>query len=137
MLGQRRPSNETVQRSRRTRWLHAVAFVAVWASIGSALGAGANSVNGLSFGFADQKGLESDARKSAVADAKSRAQDIADALGVKLGDPLQVTEGGISGQPPPVFPMAADGRGSAAAPPISPGELTVSDSVYIVFSISK
>jgi uncharacterized protein len=104
-----------------------------------ALGAGANSVYGLSFGVDDTKALDSEARIKAIEDARAKAQEIADALGVKLGEAIMVSEGGAGSVIPYYPPMAADGAvaSGAGAPPISPGELTVTQSLSIVFAIEK
>ena len=107
--------------------------------INDALNAGANSVNGLSFTVEDTKALEAEARTKAVADAKTRAQQLADELGMKLGPAIYITENGGYFPPPPI-PM--DGMGgaraadAAAPPPISPGQQTVTNNVQIVFSIN-
>lgn len=109
--------------------------------INTALDAGANSVHGLSFGVEDSVALENEARTRAIADARRKAEHIAQALGVTLGDPIMVTEGGAPMMPPVVmYPemAAADGAGmgGGAAVPVSPGQLTVSQSISIVYSIS-
>ncbi len=109
--------------------------------IEAGLSAGANAVNGLSFGVEDTKALEEEARREAVSDARARAEQIAETLGVKLGAPVMVTEGYGSFPIPTYYPMvAADAMGvggGGAAAPISPGQLTVSMGVSVVFSIDR
>src|SRR5574341_514059 len=113
----------------------------VGAIVSAGLDAGANTVAGLSFAIDDMDALEAQARADAVENAKARAQQLADALGVTLGDAVYVTEGG--GYIPPVYyPQPAFGMGggaadAAAAAPISPGQLTVSVSVSVVFAIGS
>ncbi len=99
------------------------------------LDAGANSVNGLSFGINDPKPLESQARTAAIDDARQRAGELADALGVKLGDPIQVSET-TSGVPQPraLSAEAAQGLGGGAVP-ISTGQLSVSVQVNVTFQL--
>jgi len=103
--------------------------------IQKALDAGANSVNGLSFGINDPKPLESQARTAAIDDARQRAGELATALGVKLGDPIQVNESG-SGVPQPraLSAEAAQGLGGGQVP-ISTGQLSVSVQVNVTFQL--
>jgi uncharacterized protein YggE len=94
--------------------------------------AGANTINWVNFSIADRAALEADARIAALADARDRAQQLADELGVQLGEVLEVVEysGGFVG------PMeAAAGGGGGGVPPISQGSLTVSLSLNVKFAI--
>ena len=105
--------------------------------IDAGLSAGANSVFGLSFGIDDTTQLEEDARLDAVANARDRAQKLADAMGVTLGDPIFISESFSGG---PVQPFAFDmaqGAGGAGAPPISGGQLSVSVQVNVTFAIAQ
>lgn len=104
--------------------------------IGAALDAGANSVNGLNFGIENNDELLAEARSAAVADARARAEQLADGLGVTVGKPITISEQGGGGVPLQRAPMAADmAFAEAAAPPISGGELSVSSQVYVVFEL--
>lgn len=104
--------------------------------ISAALEAGANQINGLSFGIEDTDALEAEARAAAVADAKEKAEQLAEVLGVKLGDPVVVSEGG--GAVAPVARGAFDMvMAESAAPTIAGGELTVSIYVSVSFAIGK
>lgn len=103
--------------------------------IDAGLSAGANQVYGLSFGIEDTAALEDEARLDAVADARARAEQLAAALGVELGEPIAISEG-FGGQAYPVIERAAaDGMGGGV-PPISEGELTVSKQIAIVYAIA-
>ena len=104
--------------------------------IDAALNAGANTVYGLTFGISDTTALESEARRKAVEDARTRAQELADALGVTLGDPIIVSESTGGGVVPMYAVEAAGGRGGGA-PPISQGQMAVTVSVSVVYSISQ
>ena len=106
----------------------------VGAVIQAGLGAGANNLNNLSFGIADTKSLEAAARKAAVTDAKDRAQQLADAAGVKLGTPMTISES-IGNVPVPMFNRAADTFAASAAPQINAGQLSVSITVNITYGI--
>jgi uncharacterized protein YggE len=94
---------------------------------------GANTLNGLSFGLADERPLQDQARVLAVADAKARASLLAEAAGVTLGPILSITEGGSYQPPQPMFRMAAE----SAAPPVSGGTLDISASVTMVWTLAQ
>lgn len=102
--------------------------------IQAGLNAGATSVNGLSFGIADTTSLEQEARTKAVENARSRAQNLADALGVTLGAPIIISETFGGGPGPVMYDAAAVGMGGAG-PQITPGQLNVSVQVNITFAI--
>lgn len=92
---------------------------------------GANTLNGLTFGLANPRPIEDDARKAAVADALARAQVLALAAGESLGPILSITEGGGGQQPMPMlFKAAAD-----SAVPLAAGEVGVSAEVTIVWQL--
>ena len=103
--------------------------------IQTGLDAGANNIWGLTYGIDDSAALEAEARTKALADAADRAQQLANALGVSLGDPIAVSElvGGLS----PIFAEAAfaRGMGGGGGPPLSPGELTVQIQVDVMYAV--
>jgi uncharacterized protein YggE len=106
----------------------------VSAVIQAGVNAGANSINSLSFGIADRTALESEARADAVADARARAEELAQLMGVSLGEPLVIVEGGAEG----FFPLAearAMGMGGAGVP-IEAGQLSVNVNVRVTFAIT-
>lgn len=107
----------------------------VGAVLQAGLGAGANNINSLSFGISDTKALEAAARKAAVADAYDRAKQLAEAAGVTLGTPITISES-VGSVPVPMFNRAADFAMAAAAPQINAGQLSVSISVNITYSIN-
>ena len=101
------------------------------AILDAAIADGANTLNGLTFGLADPRPLEDDARKAAVADALARAQVLALAAGETLGPIVSITEGGGGQQPMPMlFKAAAD-----SAVPLAAGEVGVSAEVTIVWQL--
>ena len=105
--------------------------------IGAGLDAGANAVRNLSFGIQDTAELEAEARREAVENARSRAEQLAEGLDVSIGAPVQISE--ASGGGPVVERAAADAEmmAAGAAPPISEGELTVSVRVNVSFLIEQ
>ncbi|MCJ2061535.1 SIMPL domain-containing protein [Methylobacterium sp. J-088] len=101
-----------------------------------ALDAGANRIDGVSFGLRDPDRLDAALRVAAARDARGRAVALAEALGVKLG-PL-CTLGPAGGAPYPLAnrtlaaPMAAKGRGV----PIEAGTIQMSSEVAATFAVS-
>ena len=79
--------------------------------------------------------LQAEARTEAVADARARAEQLAQDTGLTLGDVLNIQEGVVSGGYAS-YPAAeaAFGIGGGGAP-ISSGELKVSVQVQITFAL--
>lgn len=101
------------------------------------LAAGANRVDGISFAVTDPSVGMAEALTEAVARARSSAEAIAGALGVRLGEVLDAS---TSSAPPRPMPYAQrmdmEVMAQAAAPtPIQPGEQTVTATVSIVYAI--
>ena len=68
---------------------------AVGALIDAAFAAGANTLNGISFSASDTEAAENEAMKQAVADAKRKAEVLAEASGLKLTGIEGISEGGV------------------------------------------
>jgi uncharacterized protein YggE len=108
--------------------------------VDDAVQAGGNDtqIQGIFFTIDNPDDLKSEARQKAVADAKQKAQTLADAAGVEVGDALQISE---SSYTPPVYDASRSFAGAdvAAAPapetPVQPGELDVSVDVSVTWSI--
>jgi uncharacterized protein YggE len=95
---------------------------------------GANTLNGLSFGLADDRPLMDEARTEAVADAAAKATLYAKAAGVTLGRVMTIAEAGGYAPPRPLAMEA--GFAKAADVPVAPGELAVTASVSVVYEIA-
>jgi uncharacterized protein YggE len=95
--------------------------------------AGANNIWGVTFSLEDQSAAQADARANAVADAKTRAQALADLSGVTLGPVMSVSEV-INGGSIPV-PVAMAKEAALGAGTISPGELEISYQVQVSYFI--
>jgi uncharacterized protein YggE len=105
-------------------------------TVGKALDAlvqegGATNV-GVSFGLADPKAAQAEARTLAIADARSRAQAMAGAAGVKLGQVMRVSDLTASGYPSAGYAINA---AAPAASQLPVGELNVTVTVEVDFAI--
>lgn len=102
--------------------------------IDQAVQSGANSLNGLSFTFADPKPLYEEARRDAVAQAKAKAELLTDAAGVGLGRLMTIQDGHI-GAPSPEPRMMRMEAADASAVPLASGESTVTANVTLIYEI--
>jgi hypothetical protein len=100
------------------------------AVLDSASRAGANEVYGPSLTRANRSGLEAKALKAAYANARQRAEALAEAAGVSLGKVTAITEQQSGGEYTPM----ADKRATAA--PIETGREQIAASVTVTFAIS-
>jgi uncharacterized protein len=99
--------------------------------VDAAVGAGANQVYGPSLTRSDQEAVYRGALKAAYADARAKAQALADAAGVTLGAMTSTVEGGASAP----MPLAA-GRAEDAKATIEPGTQEIQASVSVTFAVS-
>jgi uncharacterized protein YggE len=107
--------------------------------IDTAVNAGANTIYSFNFAIEDTAGLEEQARQQAVANAKDRAQQLADALGVTVGNPVVISES-YGSQTPPI-PYASGGGydmavAQSASLPVASGQLDVTVQILVTFAIS-
>lgn len=63
--------------------------------IDAAFAAGANTLNGISFSASDPSQAEAEAMKMAVADAKKKAEILAETAGLKIAGIQSISEGGV------------------------------------------
>jgi uncharacterized protein YggE len=92
-------------------------------------------MDGLDFTVDDPSAAEEQARKQAMADAERRAETIATAAGVKLGNVIGVSEGG-GGMPVPYpGPRAMAFKAEAADTPVEAGSQEIVVSVSVSFAI--
>lgn len=101
------------------------------------LEAGANRVAGLQFEIRDSEPHRLEALRRAVQRARSEAEVMAAALGMRLGLPSEVQGGAERPSPPPMFQAAMRMEVMADAPttPVEAGLQTVSASVTITYRI--
>jgi uncharacterized protein len=105
------------------------------ALLDKAVGAGANSVYGVSFGHSDPGALLDKARPLAVADARRKAEIYATADGAKIGRLIKLTEG--AGSHPPIGFARAFAANAAAPTPIEAGEDKLTIGVTARFELTQ
>ncbi len=93
-------------------------------------------VNSISFTVDDPSAYYEEARELAMADAKAKAEQLADLGRVKLGRVTYISESGVAVPVVREFYAGAPVPAPAAAPtPISPGETEIRLSVQVAYSI--
>jgi hypothetical protein len=106
----------------------------VEAFVSEALAAGANRLDGVSFGIANPAPLRAQARVLAVRDAVARASALAAEAGQALGRPLTLSESSSSPYPQPLFKAMAAAP-EAGGDTLAPGQVTVSCQVNAQFEL--
>lgn len=98
---------------------------------------GVSNISGLSFGVDNEEQVIAKAREKAIADAKEKAEKLADALGVKLVRIVSFYEGGnypvYFGKEAAVYGMGGDGM--TVPPSIPSGENQIISNVSITYEI--
>jgi uncharacterized protein len=88
------------------------------------------TLHGISFSIDEPTALQDAARLAAVASAKAKAEQLATANGLKLGDVVTINEG--SGSSTPMFARASF---AADSMPLQPGSQSVTASVTITYQL--
>lgn len=100
--------------------------------------AGANQIGNLNFKIDDPEKLKAEARAKAIADAKKKAGELKDQVGIKLGKIVNFSEG-ISGYPVPImYEAMSKGMGGGVGgggPSVPAGENEVIVNVTITYQI--
>ena len=101
----------------------------------AAAGGDLTRIDNISFSVDDPSAYYEEARQKAMTDAKAKAEQLAELAGVTLGKPTYISEG-ISY---PTYPRAVYEMAPAASPmpetPISPGEMEITLTVQVAYSI--
>lgn len=93
-------------------------------------------IDSISFTVEDPTSYYKEARAKAIADAITKAKQMAQAAGIKLGKLLYISEGSQYVQPVEVRDYLMKAEGAATAPTsISAGELTIQVTVQMVYDI--
>ena len=111
---------------------------AVGEVIDSAFAAGANTLNGISFSDSDTDAAKAESLKKAVADAKAKAEILAEASGLKINRIDLITEGGTFSYDNTVSNFSARGLAEekemdAGSTVVRAAKLIVSASVTVTF----
>jgi uncharacterized protein len=97
---------------------------------------GATRVFGIAFESSDMEALKNQARDQAMANARAKADQMARDAGVSLGRPTLIEESDTGGVTPVQQNVAPRAAVAAQAPtPIQPGQLQVSTTVRVIWSI--
>ena len=97
---------------------------------------GATTIGGLSFDVSNMQGAKDQAREQAMADAKRKAEQLANLAGVGLGRPLSINATDSGGAPPTPYRGVAEAAPAAVAPPpIEPGTSEVRTTVNVTYFI--
>lgn len=100
-------------------------------------GGDAVRVNGISFTVDEPEEFLDQARADAIADARGRAETLADAAGVSLGSVRSISEStSFIGEQRFAAPEAAFDTAAGGATSISPGEQELSVNVSVVFEVN-
>ena len=105
-------------------------------ALGASVQAGANSIDGLSYGITDPTALEASARELAVADARNRAEHLTALTGMQLGRVLNIDESSYQPRPQTelrAFAMMAQAAGGGAT--VEEGQLSVQVELRITWEL--
>ena len=105
----------------------------------AAIKAGANQINGISFDIEDRAAAQKQARDLALQDAETKAQEVADTVGVTLGE-IQIINVSNSSyvQSYPIYGMGGGMKADMVAEtsvPVSAGQIVVTYDVSLVYRI--
>jgi uncharacterized protein len=111
----------------------------VGAVLDAAIEAGSNNIYGIEFGLDNTDAVEAEARKSAVADARAKAEELGELAGVTVSGVVSVSEvigsgGGYYNASN--FNQLDRGMGGGGTP-ISPGELDLTLQLQVVYAIAE
>jgi len=102
----------------------------------AAAGGDFTRIESISFSVDDPSAYHQEARQKAMADAKTKAEQLAELAGVKLGKPTYISESAYL--PPPIYRQDLYEKGAAAPvpeTPISPGEMEISLTIQVAYAI--
>ncbi len=98
--------------------------------------AGVNNIGGINFSIKDAKSARAKARMDAIALARTKAENMAKAAGVRLGKVLEIREGGgYTPRPQPM--MMVKSMDMMESTPVAAGEQTLSVTVNITYALEQ
>lgn len=103
----------------------------------SAIDAGSNSIQGISFHVEDPTHAEDEARAEAIADAQAKAQELADAAGAQLGEVITINTSVYVPYPMVAYAKVGYGMGGGGgeAPPVSLGAYEVQVQITMTYDL--
>ncbi|WP_293904420.1 SIMPL domain-containing protein [Phenylobacterium sp.] len=108
------------------------------AAVDATVNAGANQVNGISFGLSDPTAAENAAREAAVKALSAKADLYARATGYRISRLVTLSEGGGYTPQPPMPMLAYAKRGVAAdSTPVAAGELNVRIDITGLYEVTR
>jgi uncharacterized protein YggE len=108
------------------------------AAIDATVSAGANQIQGISFGLKDPSTAENQARLDAVKALQAKASLYAQATGHRVSRLVSLSEGGGYAPPPPMPVMAmARAEKFDASTPVQPGQLTVRVDITGLYELAR
>jgi len=108
------------------------------AAVDATVNAGANQVNGISFGLDDPTAAENAAREAAVKALAAKADLYARATGYRISRLVTLSEGGGYTPQPPMPMMAMAGRAQFKdSTPVASGELNVRIDITGLYEVTK
>lgn len=105
--------------------------------IDAALDAGANQLQGVSFGLLDDRAVKQQALRQAIGEARDKADAMAAALGMELDGLVSISEQAGFVQPPMMEMSRAMALQAESSTSVSPGEIAVSASVSLEYRLSE
>ena len=104
-------------------------------ALSASVDAGANTIYGVGYSVADHAALESQARDTAMADAKARATQLAKDAGTTLDAPITISEV-INNGPEPFFGARGAPSVAQSAPvPVQTGQIQVQIQVNVLYQM--
>jgi len=98
---------------------------------------GGNAINGVSFSIDEPDKFQNDARIEAIKDAAAKAELYAKAVGYKVKRIVTISEQDYYPQPVPMVMQMRQQDMAAAPTPIAAGEVSLTQTVNVVFELTK
>ena len=98
---------------------------------------GGNTINGVSFSIDKPDQFQNDARIEAIKDAAAKAELYAKAVGYKVKRIVTISEQDYYPQPVPMMMQMRQQDMAAAPSPIAAGEVSLTQTVNVVFELTK
>jgi uncharacterized protein YggE len=103
--------------------------------VDAAVGSGATSVSGVRFDLKDRDGIEKKALQAAVADARGRADVLAQAAGRSIDRIVRIDDQNVRSAPPPRQFMMAMKSADMAQTPVEAGQLEIRATVTLTVKL--